>query len=392
MALGGYCEACGRWVWVDRRTGSCQFGHPARAVRDVQQLRAKGRSLPARQSLTPAARRPWIVWGWRHSLWVAWTFNPGLVNWVAFLYIGVRAQRTLWLVWSLVYLLPLLLTISAIGTEFLGLAIAVQLLVAVISIGHALWVRPQYQALMLGAPPAGEPVPPFLWSPGRRNLPRGMDEGVAEIIHEAEAELVEISRQGAQIAKPEVRAAVGRLGATAEQILEQLRKEPRKAGLARGFLSYYLEAALRIVRGYAELSSAPSDSPEVRRTLVQAEAALAEVQRAFDRQLQDLLQQQLLELDSEIALLEKTVQMDRRLASGPAAPAALPPGPSEPQARAETPPGAPPASAQSPAPGRPAAGDAIGPAALPAPPTVPPTAPLSSGSAEMGEAPVGTRR
>lgn len=316
MALGGYCEVCGRWVWIDGRTGACQNGHPAKAVRDVQPLRARGGSLPARQSVRPPDRRPLNPWPWRHSLWVIWTFNPGLWNWLAFMYIGLRARRPVWLVWSVIYLLPLLLTVASVGTQFFWPALALQLLMAAVSVGHAFCLRPRYQALMLGAPPAGRPVPPFLWSPERRGLPRGLDEGVAEIIHEAEAALVEISQQGVKIAKPEVRAAVGRLGATAEQILDQLRREPRKAGLARGFLSYYLEAALRIVRGYAELSSAPAASLEVRRTLAQAEAALAEVQKAFDRQLEDLLQQQLLELDSEIALLEKTVAMDRRLEPG----------------------------------------------------------------------------
>lgn len=314
MPLGGYCEICGRWVWVDR-AGACQNGHSSQSVRDVQPLRPiRGGRLPAR-SAPVAVRSRAAQWPWRHSLWVAWTFNPGLLNWVAFLYIGLRANYTPWVGWGFIYLFPLLFTISAIGSGYLGLALALQLFLAVVSVVHAFWLRPQYRALMFGAPPAGQPAPPFLWSPTRRRtLPPGLHEGVVEAIREAEAQVAEIVRVGQTVSKPEVREAVGELCRTAEQILDELRREPRKVSLSRGFLTYYLEAANRIVWGYAELSRRGVDSPEVRRTLFQAEASLAEVQRAFERQLADLVEQQLLELDTEIALLEKTVQLDERLA------------------------------------------------------------------------------
>ena len=50
MPLGGFCETCGRWVWVNGY-GECENGHPAAVVRDVQQLR------PAREHGPGCARR-----------------------------------------------------------------------------------------------------------------------------------------------------------------------------------------------------------------------------------------------------------------------------------------------------------------------------------------------
>ena len=38
MPLGGYCTVCQRWVWLTPY-GECQNGHPALAVKDVQQLK-----------------------------------------------------------------------------------------------------------------------------------------------------------------------------------------------------------------------------------------------------------------------------------------------------------------------------------------------------------------
>ena len=86
--------------------------------------------------------------------------------------------------------------------------------------------------------------------------------------------------------------------------------------MARGFLTYYLDAAARIVAGYEQLVARASSSPEVRKTWTKPESSLPGIQRAFDSQLESLLQLDLLDLDSEIALLDKTVQMEDRFNSG----------------------------------------------------------------------------
>jgi hypothetical protein len=377
MPLGGYCEVCSRWVWVNGR-GECQFGHPASAVRDVQPLKARadndrapttgqGRTnmaaldaapanspagsgalvlvAPAALAATPSAGtaaaaasaagassagaspstpRPYIGafpparkrsdgrWWWRHSLWIVWTFSQGLFNWLAFLYIGIRARRWLWLLASLVYLLPIALTFAAIGSGHLGLAIGFQFFVSGVSVLHAFVARPRYRAIMFGDPPSGTAPapPPVLVRSDRPALPRGLDSDVATVIRSAQTQVDEIAAAGEAIEKPDVRRKVGRLCGTAEDILVELRNEPTQVPLARPFLSYYLEAANRIVGGYVELSRRDFDSPDTRTTLARAEASLDSIQRAFDSQLAGLLQHQVLDLDSEIALLEQTVRMD----------------------------------------------------------------------------------
>ena len=112
---------------------------------------------------------------------------------------------------------------------------------------------------------------------------------------------------------------MARLCASAEKILAELRREPRQIDLARAFLTYYLEAAYRIVRGYAGLAGRDAQAADVRETLARAETSLDAIQQAFDRQLASLLEHDVIDLDSEVALLEKTVQMDNLMS--PASPA-----------------------------------------------------------------------
>ena len=112
------------------------------------------------------------------------------------------------------------------------------------------------------------------------------------------------------IGKRGVQDKVVQLCRTADQILDELATKPRKVDAARSFLTYYLDAAQRIVDGYAVLASRPTPSPDVARALARAEASLDSVQTAFDRQLDGVLEDRVLDLESEIELLEKTVHMD----------------------------------------------------------------------------------
>ena len=367
MPLGGFCKECGTWVWV-APDGRCQSGHPASSVRDVQELvpceygdspsslrqleNLKSRGAPrtagrAGTGPLPGARAggaaawpvgsgvsggvagatgPTVVlrrlanrrWWWRHSFWIVWTFTLGFLNWLAFFYIGVKARRAEWIVAGFLYLLPPVLFIGFLSTTLWPIFLAVQLFVAGVSVLHALMVRPEYRALMFAAAEEAAigmpPAPPELPRADRPALPKGIDESVAQAIREAHDKVDEIRRSTeAQIAKPEVRVKVGELCLTAEKILAELRAAPTRVGAARSVLTYYLDAAHRIVMGYAELSRRQIGSAEVATTLSRAEDSLDSIQQAFERQLGAMLRNEVIDLDSEVALLEKTVKMENLL-------------------------------------------------------------------------------
>jgi hypothetical protein len=311
MPLGGYCEACGRWVWLAPQ-GSCRCGHPRSRVRDVQQLRPltspHGTLMrtPPVPAVTPLYARFW----WKHSAWIPLTLTLGFLNWLAFVYIGLRARQTGWFIWGLIYLVPVAATVAAFGSSLFWFAVAIQIVVAVASFIHAAAVRPRYRALMFGDPPDGSvPAPPTMVAPERLELPQGLDQNISQTLREAYQRVSEMSDAANGIAKPETREAVAELCATARRILAEIQKHPERTDVARGFLTYYLEAAARIVRGYERLAVQSSDSPGVMKILSQAENSIPGIQKAFDSQLDALLQLDLLDLESEMELLDKTMQM-----------------------------------------------------------------------------------
>jgi hypothetical protein len=325
MPLGGYCTVCERWVWVQPH-GECQYGHPASAVREVQQLspqRHEGRREIEHAPAAVVTRRAQYRWWWRHSLWILWTFTLGFLNWLAFFYIGVRARSAVWIAAGFVYLLPVLLTFGTIGTGWLRFALPLQLFVSAASVLHAFAARPRYRAIMFGDVPRPQleapPRPPALPSAARPALPRGMDEETAAIIRTAQERIDTMIETAGDIGAQDVRDKVARICETAEKILAELIAAPAQIEFARAFLSYYLEAAERIVCGYADLSAQHVRDPDVEATLSRAVTSLDSIQQAFDKELAAVLQRDLIDLDSEIALLEKTVQMDRMFEPRPPA-------------------------------------------------------------------------
>ena len=109
----------------------------------VEVLTSSGQDLPPPIGTRPGRLREWL----RDSLWVVWTFTL-FFDWVAFLWIGFRAQNRRWLLWGIVYAIPFA-ALLALDEELYeswpgDLAVLAVLVLGVISIVHAIVVRPAY--------------------------------------------------------------------------------------------------------------------------------------------------------------------------------------------------------------------------------------------------------
>ena len=258
MPLGGYCETCGRWVWVNAY-GECENGHPAAVVRDVQQLQPAERpTSPCRASCT-ADRRSRCGAATGGGATASGSSGPSCRPQLGRVLLHRRARpaRPSGSSRGCIYLLAVVIGIGLVGAGYLrdrarrGRARPGRLGAAGLPRAAAV-PRPDVRRRP-GRQPAGAAAAPAEGGAGgpagrrrRRRRPghrRGRHERVDEIMAAAQG-----------ITRPEVRDRVARLCVTAEKILDELRKEPRQLDLARAFLTYYLEAAHRIVRGYVGLA------------------------------------------------------------------------------------------------------------------------------------------
>jgi hypothetical protein len=108
-------------------------------------------------------------WEWWHSLWIGWTFTAGMFNWIAFLYVGVRARRQRWVIWGALYSIPFILAmVFSEGSEaVMDVVVVVMIVVGIVSLVHAFRIRPDYLRTIASGLQAA-PKPSF-YSPEQRD-------------------------------------------------------------------------------------------------------------------------------------------------------------------------------------------------------------------------------
>lgn len=97
---------------------------------------------------------------------------------------------------------------------------------------------------------------------------------------------------------------------TVEKILVEVRRDPSDLKAARQFLSYYLDATINILNKYVTLSAQNVSDSGITSSLKRVESMLDTIAHAFEKQLTRLLSNDVMDLDTELSLLEKTIQME----------------------------------------------------------------------------------
>jgi 5-bromo-4-chloroindolyl phosphate hydrolysis protein len=133
---------------------------------------------------------------------------------------------------------------------------------------------------------------------------------VAQTLAEASAKVDGIAKLSVRIQKLDVKAKIDTLITIARGILDDIRKDPKDIRRARQFLNYYLDAVTRILGHYTDLTERGIGSADARAALEKVESLLLTLEGAFEKQRATLAQDDVLDLDSEISVLEKTLDME----------------------------------------------------------------------------------
>jgi 5-bromo-4-chloroindolyl phosphate hydrolysis protein len=97
---------------------------------------------------------------------------------------------------------------------------------------------------------------------------------------------------------------------TGAEIFDYLSKNPEDISKARQFINYYLDATEKIVNQYIELAARKDKTKEIENSLNRVEAMLDSIKDTYSKQLHNLLEDDLLDLNTEISVLEKTMKYE----------------------------------------------------------------------------------
>lgn len=122
--------------------------------------------------------------------------------------------------------------------------------------------------------------------------------------------LAEIRRVNDDIPDPALTRKIDRIEEITRHIFDYQKKHPDKAGELHKFLNYYLPTTLKILNSYAELDRQGVDGSNISTTKERIERMMDQVVEGFETQLDKLFEGEMLDISSDIAVMERMLSHD----------------------------------------------------------------------------------
>ncbi|MBN2650882.1 MAG: 5-bromo-4-chloroindolyl phosphate hydrolysis family protein [Spirochaetales bacterium] len=110
--------------------------------------------------------------------------------------------------------------------------------------------------------------------------------------------------------EPHIKEKISKIIDVVNRIFENFKKDPKDVKSAKSFLNYYLDTTINIIKKYRNLTSHGIQSQGISATLANVESLLDQISVAFEKQLENLLSDDVLDLNSELKVLEQALKMD----------------------------------------------------------------------------------
>jgi len=134
-------------------------------------------------------------------------------------------------------------------------------------------------------------------------------ENIQDILKENKQKIKEVCKD-VEVLNGDIKIKVEKLCEMSEQILENVKRSPQNIKSVRRVFSYYLETTDKILDMYTELSTNHIQSSEMKARLRKIENTLDLTIIAFQQYIEKSMETQVVNLDIEIELLEKTIKME----------------------------------------------------------------------------------
>ncbi|OHD54193.1 MAG: hypothetical protein A2Y33_12875 [Spirochaetes bacterium GWF1_51_8] len=140
-----------------------------------------------------------------------------------------------------------------------------------------------------------------------KSLPDG---DLKHVIARCEDKLTEIRNMRRSLKKQDIIEKVSSITDNIGNIMDTFIARPSSLKTAKRFTDYYLDATIKILKKYIELSSFNIQSPAIDKGIVQAEKAMDTINSAFVNILIRLREDDVMDLNTEIQVLENEMKMD----------------------------------------------------------------------------------
>jgi len=152
-------------------------------------------------------------------------------------------------------------------------------------------------------------------APTVEELPKTGNEAVDRLVARGREMLLQIRQEDELIPDPKLSAQIVELESVSNRIFQTVVEQPGKAPQIRRFMDYYLPTTLKMLTGYRKLNERGVDGKSAQETKGRIEQAMQVVLGAFHKQLETLYQNDMLDITTDIDVLEAMLRQDSLLAS-----------------------------------------------------------------------------
>ena len=156
--------------------------------------------------------------------------------------------------------------------------------------------------------------------PGRevevRDPANSGDKDVDAMIEAGRGQLDSIKAAADELKDPEIEKNLSRMKKAGENIFATLEKDVSKAGEVRKFMNYYLPTAEKLVSTYRTMQQTDGKGANIEHAMQSVRNSLGMIADAFEKQNDNLYRDKVLDIDTDIDVLETMMSGDGLLNKG----------------------------------------------------------------------------
>ena len=153
-------------------------------------------------------------------------------------------------------------------------------------------------------------------APVQQPIPKTGNAVVDELVDQGHEMLLQIRKENDQIPDVDLSKQMDQLDEVAGRIFRTVAEQPGKAPQIRRFMNYYLPTTLKMLQGYRKMDERQVTGENAQATRTQIRKAMDVVLKAFNKQLDALYQDDMLDLSTDIDVMETMLKQDGLIDSG----------------------------------------------------------------------------
>lgn len=113
-----------------------------------------------------------------------------------------------------------------------------------------------------------------------------------------------------ELEEPKIVQNARKICDTSNKIIETVEKKPNKLKNIRNFLNYYLPVTIKILERYDEIENQKLDTESAKRFMDSVEEMIDKIKKAFEEQLSNIYQTEMVDTDAELKVFESMLKSD----------------------------------------------------------------------------------